>query len=347
MEEFFQLSEREKYYKREYENGGAKYLEKPMSIWEFEKINNSKQREHYVELERYHKELTTYSQGNTVREPAVDGDSIEIVVHSRYGYPILHNHEYIELIYVYSGTCLHFVEDKSFEMRKGDVCLLTPNAMHAISAVQDDAVIINIMMSKNMFDTSFFQLLKGEKVLSEFFEHIFYHTQVSPYILFPTGEDSKVQDIVKQMYLERKRKEYLCNESQILYVKQLFIHLIRRYEMFAIIANPMNHAQENHIIGIIGYITVNYNHTSLKETAAFFGYNETYLGQMIQRYTGKTFCNLVTEIQMNHAKSLLKDSKLSITEIGNEIGCYDSSHFSRKFKGAFGMTPKEFRKKKE
>ena len=94
----------------------------------------------------------------------------------------------------------------------------------------------------------------------------------------------------------------------------------------------------------MGYISVNYNHVTLGEVADFFGYSETYLGQLLQRYTGKSFRTIVNDLQMSHAKEFLEETSMSITEIAQEVGCYDASHFSRKFKAAFGMTPKEFRK---
>lgn len=47
---------------------------------------------------------------------------------------------------------------------------------------------------------------------------------------------------------------------------------------------------------------------------------------------------------MKNASQLLLETGMSITEISNEVGCYDSSHFTRKFKKEFGMTPNAFRK---
>lgn len=346
MEELFPLSEREKWFKTEYMNGEDRLLKKPMTYWEYERISQEKKR-YYIQVEQYHEELTANAPGNTIKDVGVSGDNIEVTLHARYSYPIMHNHEYIEMIYVYSGTCRHFVEEQSFLMHTGDVCILTPNAMHAISAEEDEAVIINIMMSKKMFNASFFYLLRGGKVLSDFFERIFYNKRVSPYIIFPTKDDTWMRRTVLEMYRERRKKDYLYNESETLYVKQIFIHLIRRYEMFAIVSNPANHSQENHIVGLMGYISVNYNHITLKEAAKFFGYNETYLGHMIQQYTGKTFSALITELQMNRAKTLLEESSMSVTEIGSEVGCYDSSHFIRKFKAAYGSSPSAYRKQKQ
>ena len=98
-------------------------------------------------------------------------------------------------------------------------------------------------------------------------------------------------------------------------------------------------------MAVIQYISINYNNVSLKEIAQFFGYNEIYLGQMIRKYTNKSFCTIVSELQMKNASILLRESTLSVTEIGYEVGCYDASHFNKKFKKIYGLTPKQYRAK--
>ena len=315
-----------------------------MTYDEFEEIVSEK-KNGYLNNEIFHEPVTTNAPGHTVKDiGSLSDDQVEVVLHKRYSYPVMHDHAYIELVYVMSGTCTHFVEQLSFQMKQGDVCILAPNAMHAIAAEADDAVLVNIMMSKKMFDASFLRIVKGGSVISDFLEHILYNQQVSPYLLFPTGNDTVINNLIWNMYEERERKDYLYNESVLLSIKQMFIHLIRNYEMSAIVSNPIDHSHENHVVALMAYINVNYNHVTLKQTAQFFGYNENYLGKMIQRYTGKKFCTLVSDIQMKNAKRLLEETNMSITEVGHEIGCYDTSHFNRKFKAAYGMTPNEFRK---
>lgn len=338
----FPLTEIEQVFKRAYENGDHKLLEHPMTYHMFESLDE-KIKCYYEKTNNYHEAISANMPGHTIKEVGTGKEKVNVVLHGRYCYPVMHNHAYIEMIYVYSGTCIHFVEEQAFTMNRGDLCILAPDAMHAVSANDDDAIIINIMISKKMFDMSFLDILKSGKAVKDFLEHILYNRQVSPYIIFPTKDDPWLQETVLRVYNERKEKDYLYNESVTLYVKQIFIHIIRHYEMMAIVSNPLDNSQENNIVALMGYININYNHVTLKQVARFFGYNETYLGQMIQKYTGKTFNTLVTKIQMEHAKKLLEESHLSITEVGNEVGCYDSSHFTRKFKSVYGMTPKDYR----
>lgn len=347
LDPVFQMTPLEKAFKKLYEAGGRALLKQPMTYERYLQLDADK-KALYGKMEEHRRTLISNMYENTVEDVGnrPDSDYVEIVQHGRYSYPILHNHGYIELIYVYSGRCLHFVENQTFEMKRGDLCILAPDAMHAISAYEDDAVLVNIMMSQKLFDASFLKMMQRGPTLLEFFESVLYERKVSPYIIYPTGDDEWLQDLVLHMVKERRKKDYLYNESVSLMVRQMFIHILRNYELMAIVSDPICHMQENRIVALIGYIAVNYRSITLAQTADFFGYSRAYMSQILSKYTGKTFTVLVDEEKMKNAAKLLEDTKLSLTEIGVEVGCYDASHFTRKFKKIYGMTPTEYRTQK-
>lgn len=342
----FQLTQQEKTLKEYYLKGKSEILTKPMTYEEYTALN-TEDKILYQDMEKYHSIVANAMYGNTIMDIGKQEDSecVEIVVHRRYSYPVMHNHEYVELVYQYNGSSIHFVEDQTIEMKTGDLFILAPNAMHAVSAITDEAVVVNIMISQKMFDSSFLKMMQRGHTLSCFFESVLYDKKSSPYIIYPTGEDQWIHDTVLHMVEERKDKDYLYNESISLLVRQLFIHILRNYELQAIVSDPINHIQENRIVALMGYITVNYCSITLSSTAEFFGYSKAYLSQILSRYTGKTFTTLVNEAKMKNAAKLLRETKLSLTEIGAEVGCYDASHFTHKFKKIYGMTPTEYRTK--
>lgn len=344
LDSVFQLTQQEKALKIFYFKGGQALLAEPMTYEKFTSLD-TEEKILYEDMEKYHSTVSSTMYENTIMDigSQPDSDYVEIVVHRRYSYPVMHNHEYIELVYQYSGSSLHFVEDQTIEMKTGDLFILAPNAMHAVSAAADDAVLVNIMVSQKLFDASFLKMMQRGHTLSCFFESILYDKKSSPYIIYPTGDDQWIHDTVLHMVKERKDKDYLYNESVSLLVRQLFIHILRNYELQAIVSDPINHIQENRIVALMGYITVNYRSITLSSTADFFGYSKAYLSQILSRYTGKTFTTLVNEAKMKNAAKLLLETRLSLTEIGAEVGCYDASHFTHKFKKIYGVTPTEYR----
>lgn len=86
-----------------------------------------------------------------------------------------------------------------------------------------------------------------------------------------------------------------------------------------------------------------YDTQSVAEYATMLGVTQNYLNRCLQVTIGKTAHDLMNDMLLLEAKSLLRQSYLSISEIAYRIGKKDHSDFSRFFKAHTGMTPKEFR----
>lgn len=354
------LTEREKKMKKLYQGEGREFLSCPMSFVEYKQLI----REHpeYPDVGFVYELCSMARLGTTVPEveALTNGDAIDVEVHERYGYPVVHNHVYIEMIYVYSGTCTHYIESgadsksemkgthsgwKGFQMKAGDLCLLAPNVRHVITALEDDVIVLNVLLSKQLIDTGFLALLKDKYLLADFFKNILYEKGASAYILFPTGADPWMKQTFGLIYQEEQKREYAYREYLVLYVKQVMIHLIRRYQLQAVVAESVQQETDNHVVAILAYISVNYNQVSLKQIADFFHFSEAHLSRMLKKYTSKTFVQIITELQMKHGKELIEEWKLNLAQISQEVGCFDASHFTKKFKKQFGMSPEEYRRR--
>ena len=68
-----------------------------------------------------------------------------------------------------------------------------------------------------------------------------------------------------------------------------------------------------------------------------------YLSRLFKQETGQTVMSYVTDVKINRAKVLLRNTHLSILDISERLGYYDSSHFGRVFKKVTGLTPRAFR----
>ena len=342
--DFRKLTKQEKFLKKLYQGQYRELLSVPMQYAAYQEFIKDHpefaiQEDLYTKYSKNHHGITVAD----VEETAASGE-INVVRHERYSYPVLHNHSYVEIAYVYSGKCTHYVENQSFEMKEGDLCILAPEAMHAITALDDETIVLNILMSKKQLDDSFLAMVKEKHLLATFFENILYGKSVSPYIIFPTGQDAWIKQIFENMFQETLEQKYAYQQSLELYVRQLFIHIIRNYEMMAQVSEALDRKPDENVVAVLGYISVNYNKVTLKEVAKFFNYSESYMSRMLKKYTGKTFGALVNSLQMKCAAELLRTTEKSLSEIGQEVGCFDYSHFSKKFKKEYGMTPDMYRK---
>lgn len=58
---------------------------------------------------------------------------------------------------------------------------------------------------------------------------------------------------------------------------------------------------------------------------------------------GVTFCDYVCELRFKHAKHLLENPKISVTDVATMSGFSDPSYFARLFRSRAGMTPTQYR----
>ena len=81
---------------------------------------------------------------------------------------------------------------------------------------------------------------------------------------------------------------------------------------------------------------------SLKSISTLFNMNSNYLSQLFKSETGMTYSQYITELRINKAKQLIKESRLSLSEISECVGFNDYFYFIKKFKKVVGVTPGNF-----
>ena len=96
---------------------------------------------------------------------------------------------------------------------------------------------------------------------------------------------------------------------------------------------------------ILDYIQQNYSDSNLtaEQVAEFSGVNKTYLSRLFRAHTGTSYINYLTEVRMNAAKALLKNTSLPLRDIVMRVGYIDVSSFRRKFKALYGISALEYR----
>lgn len=106
-------------------------------------------------------------------------------------------------------------------------------------------------------------------------------------------------------------------------------------------SNPAN----SHIVrSALKYIDVHFaEKLTLTELAEKVYVSPWYLSKLLNKYTGKSFSDLLHQARIRKAEKLLDDPSLKIQEISDLLGYYDVTHFSRIFKKIKNISPNEFR----
>lgn len=82
---------------------------------------------------------------------------------------------------------------------------------------------------------------------------------------------------------------------------------------------------------------------SLGDVARVVGVHPVHLTREFQRRFHVTPGDYLRRCRLNRAAALLGAGRLSLLEVGLTCGYYDQAHFSRSFRLAFGLSPREYR----
>ena len=252
-----------------------------------------------------------------------------------------HSHDYIEFIYVYDGCCTQYVNDIPFELKKGDLFLLSPGVFHQLSVYNDETILFYIVVRTSTFDTAFLGLLNQSDMLASFFSHTLYGKDSNSYLMFRTNGDIILREWVLNMYLDYQKQDDYSGRMLSIQFEWLCVHLLRNHiEHLAV----NNHDKKITILPVLNYISTHYQNISMNEMAQHFNYSAGHLHRLIKASTGKTLCELTLVIRLKHACELLKNPDINIQEIAEKVGFSDSSNFYKAFKKHYAVTPAQFRK---
>ncbi len=105
---------------------------------------------------------------------------------------------------------------------------------------------------------------------------------------------------------------------------------------------------ERQAVMALDYIKANYSdpNLSLNQICDHLNISTSRFSSIFKESTGKTFTEVLTNIRMERAKQLLRQTSLKNYEIAEKVGFSDPHYFSIAFKKMTGKTPKEFAREK-
>ena len=97
---------------------------------------------------------------------------------------------------------------------------------------------------------------------------------------------------------------------------------------------------------IVFYLKSHYNEQiTLEKAATMAGYEKTHFCQLFKEVIGTTFHQYLTQLRLEEALPLLRDTALPIASIAKSVGINNIKTFSRLTRQYYGLSPKEIRDK--
>ena len=258
---------------------------------------------------------------------------------------LLHNHDFFEIIYMYSGTCTTLVDGRERHLKAGDICLYNLQAIHRIELHHPGDTVFNIMIQRDLFKESFLDLLAENDLIMDFFIQSIYTIKNSARQIVLSPMDGYACEQIIQWMIEC---HYGDNDMKQSKLKALLVLLLaemtRQYR--AIVTEPSLSGGDTQLLNaVIAYISQNYRHVTLEEIADHFGYSTRSMSRYFKAVTGTSFKHLAQQIRFHRACGRLRDPEMNIDDIAEDLGYTERSSFDRAFKNLYQLTPSEYRQR--
>lgn len=237
-------------------------------------------------------------------------------------------------------------ENDRIEMREGHTCIIAPISRHEIVIDDPDSVIINIGVKRKSFECAFMPIMLQNELTTVYLYTILYQKNMPNYLYIPTENTRAVRDQLKQLICTAHVRDPYSQSSAVSQLGVFFSMILKNYQDTMYLYHYGNPTIRDDYMALLQYIQNNYTTVTLDSTAKFFNYNKTYLSRLISRLTGKSFSEIITELKLNKACSLLLNSEKKISEIAEICGYTTLDYFSKTFKKYYQMSPSVYREEK-
>jgi len=252
-----------------------------------------------------------------------------------------HDHDFFELCYVWSGSCVQTVSERTYALEEGDFLILPPGMVHRIDEVSAGSVIFNVMVRTRTFSASLSSIMMQNNPVSVFFRRCLLQDNKKSCLSVHTDNSLFLKRIIKHLCQEcYVEPEVFCDFAYGIFYQLLGFLMLNGEVMSESMDMPGNFA----IFNILRNIRQNYATVTLKSLAGQYYFTQEHLSRLIRKHTGRTYTQILRDVRMEQAKLLLTRTSEGMEQIGNQLGYHDTAAFFRTFKQTEGITPAQYRR---
>jgi len=265
-------------------------------------------------------------------------------------YPILmHTHNFYELNIVCEGEGRHYIENKNYPAKKGDVFAFPPKIRHGYwTAEKSGMSIFHLLIDKKILTRYHYELnnFAGFHILFEIEPLI--RQQADDAQVFLHLDDAYFDEFLLKMdELVRLERETFRGEDTLIALRSVcfLCDLSRLISSDARIDNVKPSSEEALcIVKTTEYMNANYNEKiSVDELAQVALMSRGTFLHSFRKLLGTSPMQHLKSLRLRYAAEMLESSNESIAAVALACGFFDSSHFIRIFKEAMTVTPVEYR----
>lgn len=267
------------------------------------------------------------------------GKLISIRPHTRFVHFPEHTHDYVEVVYMCSGSTTHIINGNRITLQAGELLFLSQNAKQEIMKADKGDIAINLIVLPQFFDKALAMIGEEETPLRKFIiDCLRENADSSGYLHFRCSDVFPVQNLVENLLwtlIHDTPNKRMINQTTM---GLLFMHLCNYTDKVT-----SGNSDANAILQVFRYIEDHYQNGSLTEAAELLHYDFYWLSREIKRKTGQTYTELLQKKRLSQAAYLLRSTSMKVSDVSSAVGYDNCSYFHRLFQKQYSVSPKSYR----
>lgn len=267
------------------------------------------------------------------------GKLITMRPHTRFAHFPVHSHDYVEIVYMCSGSTTHVIDGEKIQLKEGELLFLCQSARQEVYPAAYNDIAVNFIILPEFFD-SILQLIGEEDTpLKSFIVDCLKNKHSNTgYLHFEVADVLPIQNLMENLIwtliYETPNKRNINQVTMGL----LFLQLINHTDRLI-----YKNKDEQLVVKVLRYIEENYKNGSLAELSDLLHYDVSTLSREIKNKTDKNYVELVQDKRLSQSCFLLRNTDMNIDEIALKVGYENISFFYRLFKSKYGVSPRKYR----
>ena len=249
----------------------------------------------------------------------------------------VHWHDEFEIIYVRSGFLTVSISGESYIGKTGEAFVVSPGNLHLMGSQTGTVDYYTFLFPLKYISFRTDDML-DEKLLEPLNSG---HLMICP----------RVKDTAKELceqlieiYMAKKDESESKIATQVRTKIILLQFILEMWKKGFVIENDTS---GRNIVEkeMVSYIQQNFTgKISLREFGEQFHLSEKYISRYFKEHFHITLSQYVTYLRLEHAKQLLQDTDIPVTDVAMQSGYQNVSYFIRSFQKAYAVSPLKYRK---
>lgn len=249
----------------------------------------------------------------------------------------LHYHDHYELIFCLTGQLLYRVEGSIPLLRPGTVLLVHPYQFHQSVATGESAERIVLRFCFSAFPGN------REVVARTFLEHI---EKLENFLVLSEDTKTVIHRVLNDMLREKAESGFGWEQTEDSLLTQLIIYLCRAAMLLPAQQKQTKQTEEQLVQRVIEYMEKHLAEgLSVQELAEQFYVDRHHLSRSFSSQVGCPPHRYLVCKRLQYAAQLIQNGT-PVSQIPAFCGFEDYSNFYRRFRAYYGMSPKQWQRKR-